>query len=63
KTLPWLHRNPPEKKRNVEILFGQLVPGFVDRYASRLGEAAEKSPNDSRVSRRTTSPTIPQGSP
>jgi len=42
KSLPWLHRNPPEKKRNVEILFGQLVPGFVDRYASRLGEAARE---------------------
>ncbi|MEY3165265.1 MAG: hypothetical protein RLZZ270_1004, partial [Actinomycetota bacterium] len=42
KTLSWLHRNPPEKKRNVEILFGQLVPGFVDRYASRLDEVARE---------------------
>lgn len=40
KSLPWLHRNPPEKKRNVEMLFCQLVPGFLDRYGSRLNESA-----------------------
>lgn len=40
KTKPWLHRNPPEKKRNVEALFAQLAPGFVERYRTRLGAAA-----------------------
>ena len=40
KSMAWLHRNPPDKKRNVELLFGQLVPGFLDRYATRLSPSA-----------------------
>jgi hypothetical protein len=40
KQLPWLHRNPPDKKRNVEALFAQLAPGFLDRYRGRLNSAA-----------------------
>ena len=40
KSMAWLHRNPPEKKRNVELLFGQLAPGFVERYGNRLGSSA-----------------------
>lgn len=42
KAMSWLHRNPPDKKRNVEVLFGQLVPGFLERYESRLGSAAHE---------------------
>jgi len=42
KSMPWLHRNPPDKKRNVEALFGQLVPGFLDRYGARLSDVARE---------------------
>ena len=40
KQMPWLHRNPPDKKRNVEALFAQLAPGFLERYRGRLNPAA-----------------------
>ncbi len=40
KTMPWLHRNPPEHKRNVQALYSQLHPSFAERYGARLSEAA-----------------------
>lgn len=42
KTMAWLHRNPPEHKRNVQVLYAQLHGAFGQRYADRLGEEARE---------------------
>ena len=42
KSLPWLHRNPPEHKRNVQLLYSQLYSSFSERYAGRLSDEARE---------------------